>query len=208
MIPTNINSLLNEIKQFLNANYQNLDFKNVEDLILKFRDDLHSCIKPNEKILILLKDKKNFRTLSDLQNFAIQILGKRSKFTKRRDIELNLAILLTQKKIGIEKLLSYIKSTKSAKPAKKRKPAEKRRKEPSKKTPTIPDQVKRWMFMKLKDVETELNNINKYPDTKSLKQAGSSILKQEDKRKRKKEIVIKLIIRRLAEEQSILALGT
>ncbi len=62
--------------------------------------------------------------------------------------------------------------------------------------------------MKIDDVEAELNDLNKYPDVTSLKQAGSSILTTEDKRKRKRATIIKSILRRLAEEQSIMALGT
>ena len=178
--------------------------KKVVILTQKFKAELNSCIKPNEEIVEFLKSKRNFKTVTALQNLAVEILGKKSSFKKRKDVEIDLAIRLAQKKIGLDRLVPYIKPSK---PKKKPSTAKKSRKPRAKKSPAIPDQVDRWMLMKLSDVEAELNDSTKYPNVKSLKGAGKSILKAEDKRKRKKYLIVKLIIDRLAEEQSLLKLG-
>jgi len=123
---------LNEIKQFLKTNYKTLDLTKVHTLILTLKDNLQSCIKPNEDILNILQNKRNFRTLAAPQTFAKQVLGKESRFKKRKDIEVDLTIQLMLKNIGPEKLTPYIQP---AKPKTKRQSAKKKRKSPSKKKP-------------------------------------------------------------------------
>ena len=196
-----IQGFIEEARKFIAENYRNLDLQGTEELCKRFLAELKSQIKPSEELLAFFQDKMYFRAAAELQEFASRLFNAPSPFSKRIEIERDLAIKCMQRKIGVEKLVSMVGPPKPA----KKKPAAKKS---SKTTKPIEDQVKRWMLMPLKTVEAELNDLNKYPDIKALKMAGNSILKEEEKRGRRREAIVKSILSHLAEEQSILKLGT
>jgi len=166
------------------------------------------CIIPDEKILKILKSRTNFKKITDLQDLSINLLGIISNYKKRKDVETDITIKFMQNGITVEKLLPYIKQpTKRIKKPRKI-TTKKPKKGQKKKTVKISDQVERWMPMNIEEIRLELNNLEKYPDGKTLKMAANSILKKEDKRKRKRNLIIDLIIQRLEEEKAILMLGS
>jgi len=107
--------------------------------------------------------------------------------------------------LNIEELKNYL-----GRPIVKiRKTATKTRKKPSVKTPIlkVKDQTAKWMSLTSEELRNELNDMNLYPDYKSLKQASYSVLKPNEKRFRIREKIVNIIVERISEEKAIAHLG-
>ena len=71
----------------------------------------------------------------------------------------------------------------------------------------IKDQTSQWLRLTASELSSELNDLNKYPDAKTLKQAATSILKPNEKRFRLREKIINTILTRISEEKALVNLG-
>lgn len=167
--------------------------------------DLNLCVKIDEKILNFFKDKKNFRVITDLKNFSKIKLNYQVKKTKRVDIEEEIAKVSISKNIALKKLIELL-----PKPVRK---APKRKLPPKKKAPSvskkirIEDQTSRWVMLPPEQLRKELNDLERYPDVQILKQAAYSILKSNEKRFRKREKIVNVIVERIMEDKAIAYLG-
>ena len=83
----------------------------------------------------------------------------------------------------------------------------KKKAQPKQKITPIKDQTARWLSLTTEQLKIELNDLKKYPESKILKQAASSILKPNEKRFRKREKIINTIIERISEERAIANIG-
>ena len=75
------------------------------------------------------------------------------------------------------------------------------------KKPKIKDQTSLWMNLSENQLRDELNNSQKYPDSKSIKQAAYSIIRPNERRLRLREKIINIIVKRILEEKAIAQLG-
>ncbi len=75
------------------------------------------------------------------------------------------------------------------------------------KKPDMKDQTSLWLNLSENQLRYELNNIQKYPDSKSLKKVAYSIIKPDERRLRLREKIIKIIVKRILEEKAIAHLG-
>ena len=185
-------------------NQDSYDFEAINNLIDKFKQDVGLCVKINEKFLKFFNEKKNFRIIADLRNFSKSKLKYNLRKTKRVEIEEELAKYTTSKNLTMEELKGLLVKSETSKLI----PAQPRKKTtPKPKTPKIKDQTYRWLNLTIEDLKKELNDLNTYPDAKALKMAANSVLRADEKRFRKREIVINAIIERISNERAIAHLG-
>lgn len=181
------------------------DINQVYELIIKFKQDLSLCVKIDEQILNFFKGKKIFRTKADLIEFSKKNLNYKVKKTRRVDIEEELTKVAIIKNLNVEKLKEFL-----PKPIKK---VLKKKITPKRKPPTKPqkiiieDQTSRWLSLSPEQLREELNDLERYPDYKILKQAAYSILKTNEKRYRIREKIVNVIIERIMEDKAIAHLG-
>lgn len=69
------------------------------------------------------------------------------------------------------------------------------------------DQTVRWMNLTSDQLKKELNDINKYPDVKSIQIASESLLNRNEMNLKTREKVIKILVRKMGEEKAIASLG-
>ncbi len=167
--------------------------------------DLNLCVKIDEKILNFFKDKKNFRVITDLKNFSKVKLNYQVKKTKRVDIEEEIAKVSISKNIALKKLIELLPKP-VRKPPKRKLPPKKKAPSVSKKI-RIHDQTSRWLMLPPEQLRKELNDLERYPDVQILKQAAYSILKSNEKRFRKREKIVNVIVERIIEDKAIAYLG-
>ena len=170
---------------------------------MKFEQEVKSSLKIDEDIVNFFKNY--FRTVPDLKKFSISKFNYKVKKTRRADIEKELAKISSFKELNIEKLKNYL-----GRPIVKiQKTTTKTRRKPSVKTPIlkVKDQTAKWMSLTSEELRNELNDMNLYPDYKSLKQASYSVLKPNEKRFRIREKIVNIIVERISEEKAIAHLG-
>lgn len=195
---------MKELKAIINdiqKNQQIYDFKLVNNLISKIKEELQLCIKTDEDFFNFFRSSKNFRVKADLIDFSkkklnhkiigktkAEIQGELAKISKLKNIsKAKLHELLGKPPISISKpKISVKKSVKKIK---------------------IKDQTSLWMNLSENQLRDELNNLQKYPDSKSLKQAAYSIIKSNERRLRLREKIINIIVKRILEEKAITHLG-
>jgi hypothetical protein len=68
-------------------------------------------------------------------------------------------------------------------------------------------QTSRWIGLTLSELKDELNDLDKYPDSTSIKQAAYSILLSNERRLRKRDKIVDIIINRISEDKAIAHLG-
>ena len=71
----------------------------------------------------------------------------------------------------------------------------------------IEDRTSIWIGLTLNELKDELNDLDKYPDSTSLKKAAYSILLPNERRLRKRQKIIDIIIDRISEDKAIAQLG-
>lgn len=195
-------SKLNQIKSNIESNLDSYDLNQINSLIVRLEQEIKSCVKISEFYLDFFKAKRNFRIIADLKQFSTKFLDHKLKSTKRADIEMELAKISTLKQLSIEKLHSLIGKSE----IKEKKPTQKTSTKKSK-TVIVKDQTSRWIGLSAIQLERELNDLNKYPDVKMLKQAAYSILKLNEKRFRLRDKIIKTILERISEEKALANFG-
>lgn len=151
------------------------------------------------------KNKKYHRTINVLKKFSIDKLKHKVKKTRRLEIEEELTRVSISSNLTIENLTSYL--GKSIIEAEEKRKMSKAKTVVRQKKPKIEDQTPRWISLNSEQLKEELNDLKKYPDVSSLKQAANSILKQNEKRMRKREKIINIIADRIAEDRAITHLG-
>jgi len=192
---------LDEIKSLIVNNSEKYDFKLIDELVLNLENNIKQCTKIDEKLLNFFNDKKYHRTINDLKKFSSDKLKYKVRKTRRVDIEEELARVATSRNLNIENLTNSLdKSTlkvQAKRKSPKAKPAARQKKL------KIEDQTPRWISLNLNQLKEELNDLKRYPDVNSLKQAAISILKPNEKRMRKREKIFNIIVNRIAEDKAI-----
>ncbi len=193
---------MNEIKLKIQSNLNNYDLKQINELLINLDQEIELCVKINEDLLRFFNKKSNFRTIANLKGFSTNKLNYKIKSTKRVDIEEELAKISTTRNISGEKLRTLLGKPKieAQQPVKKKAP-----KKPS--SIKVNDQTSRWLSLIPTQLKDELNDLNRYPDARTLKQAAYSILKSNEKRFRIREKIINIILERISEEKAIANLG-
>lgn len=148
---------------------------------------------------------KNFKNLNKLKKFSTSKLNYKVKKSRRKDIEEELAKVAVLKNLNLEKLIALL--GKPIEKVQKKSELSKRKPRPKTQVPIIKDQYLKWIVLTSNQLRDELNDLKKYPDPKSLKQAASSILKSGENRLRKREKIINIIIDRISEDKAIASLG-
>jgi len=196
---------LNEIKSLIQDNIDQYDIEQVNDLLMKLKEDIKLCVKIDDSILEFFNKRANFRVIADLKDFSTSKLKHQLKATKRADIEQELAKVSALKNLDEEKLTKTL--GKIVQPVKaKAKPPQKKRAPQAKKV-VIQDQTSRWLALTKEQLIKELNDLKTYPDVKTMKQAASSILKANEKKFRNRDKIINTIVERISEEKAIAYLG-
>ncbi|MFX1479364.1 MAG: hypothetical protein ACFFCI_14625 [Promethearchaeota archaeon] len=196
---------MDEIKILIQKNAENYDFELVNNLLIKFKQELEFCVKIDYNILNFFKDKRNFRIKADLVNFSNNKLSHEVKKSTRADIEEELTKVAASKNLILEMLNNFLGNQISKPP--KIIPKKKAQSTVKSKKIKLEDQTSRWLSLNNEELKKELNDMEKYPDSKSLKQASYSILKTEERRLRKREKIINIVIKRISEERAIVRLG-
>jgi len=197
---------IDEMKERILKNIDNYDLNLILDLLNNLNSEISYCIKLNPDILEFFKNKKNFRTIADLKKFGNDKLNYSVKKTKRADIEKELARFIYQNNIQVDRLWKLLGKEKEQKVIKKsaiQKP--KSTYKPKKKK--IEDKTAEWMGLTIEELKIELNDLNKYPDSTTLKHAAYSILLPSERRLRKREKIINIIIKRISEDKAMVKLG-
>ncbi|MHA1658409.1 MAG: hypothetical protein ACTSUT_04710 [Promethearchaeota archaeon] len=148
---------------------------------------------------------KNFKNLNELKKFSTSKLNYKIKKSRRKEIEEELAKVTVSKNLNLEKLIVLL--GKPIEKVQKKTELSKRKPKPKTQVLIIKDQFSRWIVLTSNQLRNELNDLKKYPDSKSLKQAASSILKSGENRLRKREKIINIIINRISEDKAIASLG-
>ena len=188
----------------IRKNQELYDFEAIDNLITKFKQDVELCVKIDQKLLVFFKDKKIFRTIADLKHFSKTKLKYNLRKTKRVEIEEELAKFAISVKLSSDKLKGLLGKSERSKIITAK---------PKKKTTTkthkveIKDQTSRWLSLTIEQLEKDLYDLNTYPDVTALKMAANSILRANEKRFRKREKIVNLIIERIADERAISHLG-
>ncbi len=195
---------LNDIRERIQKNSESLDFPKILELLTKFEEEIRFCIVVNPRILDFLRNKSNFKTMPELKKFSEQIISYTPKKKNRVDIEEEIAKIISSKNLSLEDIQSAFEKS-SIKPQKPSAP--KKKSSTSAQKVKIEDQTARWMNLTQEQLATELNDLTKYPDIPTLKQASSSLLKAEDKKLRIRDKIINIILKRIAEDKAIASFG-
>ena len=180
------------------------DFEAISNLITKFKQEVRLCVKIDQNFLLFFKDKENFRTIADLKHFSKTKLKYNLRKTKRVEIEEEIAQFAVSINLSMDKLKGLLGKTETTNIITAK---------PKKKTTTkthkveIKDQTSRWLSLTIEQLEKDLNDLKTYPDVTALKMAANSILRANEKRFRKREKIVNLIIERIADERAISHLG-
>lgn len=194
-----IQTKLNEIKNKIQKNITNYDLNQIYNLLDKLDNELGNCVKIDYKILDFFRSKNNFRIIQDLKDFGLKKLKFQAKEKRRIDIENKLAQYVSSKGIQLKDLLNLLGKSEIK--------AQKTQLKTTQKKIIIDDQASKWIGLTSKELIDELNNLDKYPDSTSLKKAANSILLPNEKRLRKREKIIRIIIKRISEDKAIAQLG-
>ncbi len=195
---------LNDIREWIQKNSESLDFPKLLELLTKLEEEIRFCIVLNPRILDFLRNKSNFKTLPELKKFSEQIISYTPKKKNRVEVEEEIAKIISSKNLSLEAIQSTFEKS-SIKPQKPSAP--KKKASTSAQKVKIEDQTARWMNLTREQLANELNDLTKYPDIPTLKQASLSLLKAEDKKLRAREKVINVILKRIAEDQAIASFG-
>lgn len=182
----------------------------VKDLILKFKEELMQCQRIDYGIIEFFNKKSNFRIRDDLVKFAKKFLKYNLSPKNRTLMNEEIARVAIQNKYNLEKLSKLIKKeVLESKPQRISKNLSVSSTKPKKSMSkvSLEDQMLRWILLPIIEVRRELNDLTKYPDSKSLKQASYSILTINEKRLRKREKIINVIIDHLEENKALAKFG-
>ncbi len=191
---------MDEIKSLILNNIESYDINLLFNLINDLKENLSLCVKFDYELLNFFANKKNFRTIADLKRFSQEKIEHKVKKAKRADIEEEIAKISTSKNLNIEKLRIFLGKTEISRERKKKTTAKTR-------TKIIEDQTSRWINITSQQLKNELEDLKIYPDASTLKQAADSILEINEKRLRKREKIISIIVKRIAEDRAIARLG-
>ncbi len=194
-----IHTKLDEIRNKLQKNIANYDLNQVYDLLDQMEDKLVVCVKIDYEILDFFRSKSNFRIIQNLKDFGLKKLKYTVKGKRRVDIENGLAQYVSSKSIQRKELLSLLGKSEIGEQKVQPRTTPKKRK--------IEDQTSRWIGLTLNELEDELNDLDKYPDSTSLKKAAYSILLPNERRLRKREKILGIIMDRISEDKAIAHLG-
>jgi len=201
-----LNSKLDDVVSFLKTHSSKLDENAVANLLQNLKKDLEQCLVPDVEVLKILSSKKNFKTITALKDLCKTLFSSEPRFKGRKDVEKEIAIkfLLTNRNISV--LEPYVVKASAKKPKKTKTKKTKPKKRKAKK-PKIADQTSRWLSMDVEDIKKELQDSSRYPTATALKQAGASLLSTAEKKKRKLEFIIKILIDKIENEKALLEFG-
>jgi hypothetical protein len=188
-----------------------MDEAKVVILLKQLRKDLQTCQKIDDRMVAFFNSKTYFRTRDNLVQFAQRKLGYTLKLLPRAQMNSRLALVCTQQNLKVEHLLALLdRGQESKKVGSKRVKSSKAssNKRKVKTTKKVEDQGTKWVLLSKTALQEELNNLHKYPDSKTLKQAGYSLLKSEERRLRKREKIIAIILKRIEESQALAQFGS
>jgi len=194
-----IHTKLDEIKNKIQKNIANYDLNQVYDLLDQMEDKLVVCVKIDYEILDFFRSKSNFRIIQDLKDFGLKKLKYEVKGKRRVDIENGLAKYVSFKSILKEELLNLLGKSEIREQKIQPRTTTKKRK--------IEDQASRWISLTLNELKDELNDLDKYSDSTSLKKAAYSILSPNERRLRTRQKIIGIIVDRISEDKAIAHLG-
>ncbi|MFW9820857.1 MAG: hypothetical protein ACFFE5_14715 [Candidatus Thorarchaeota archaeon] len=189
---------IDEIRKKIQVNFTSYDLNKIYDLLNKLDENLVDCIKIDYKILDFFRNKKNFRIIQDLKDFGQKKLKYEVVGRRRVDIENALVRYVSSRNIQKEELLKLLGKTEIGEEKVQSRVISKKK---------VEDQTSKWMELTLNELKDELNDLNKYPDYKSLKKAANSILLPNERRLRKRQKIISVIINRISEDKAIAHLG-
>jgi len=69
------------------------------------------------------------------------------------------------------------------------------------------DQTVRWLSLSGEQLKKELNDINKYSNLESLKEASESLLSNQEKKLKTRKRLVEIIEKKIAEDRAISHLG-
>lgn len=194
-----IQTKLDEIRNKIQKNIASYDLNQVYDLLDHMDDKLVDCVKIDYEILDFFRIKRNFRIIQDLKDFGLKKLKYKVKGKRRVDIENGLAKYVSSKNIQKEELLSLLGKSEIREQKIQSRTTTKKRK--------IEDQASRWISLTLNELKDELNDLDKYPDSTSIKKAAYSILSPNERRLRTRQKIIGIIVDRISEDKAIAHLG-
>ncbi|MHA1694486.1 MAG: hypothetical protein ACTSVK_08395 [Promethearchaeota archaeon] len=201
---------IEEVKKILLDPKVNFNELRVKKLIIKFKEDLKQCQKIDNEIMEFFNKKSNFRVRDDLIKFAKQNFNYNLPLKNRNSMNEEIARIAIQNKYNLDKLSKLIKKDAVELKSKRTVYYSSQKKKMGTKSQSlvkVVDQTLHWITLPIEDVRRELEDFSKYPDSKSLKQASSSILSTNEKRLRKREKIINVIIDHLEETKALAKFG-